>query len=83
MARTREARAKNPRQARQATPPQQQPQFQHQQDFSSGFYTLFDTSMSQVYRRLDQQQEENRRSFEAGCSDFSTLDLGKYTESYQ
>ncbi|MED6139470.1 hypothetical protein PIB30_084156 [Stylosanthes scabra] len=53
MARTREARAKNPRQARQATPPQQQPQFQHQQDFSS------------VYRRLDQQQEENRRSFEA------------------
>ncbi|MED6189282.1 hypothetical protein PIB30_094380, partial [Stylosanthes scabra] len=54
MARTREARAKNPRQARQATPPQQQPQFQHQQDFSSGFYTYFDTSMSQVYRRLDQ-----------------------------
>ncbi|MED6176206.1 hypothetical protein PIB30_085870 [Stylosanthes scabra] len=53
MARTREARAKNPRQARQATPPQQQPQFQHQQDFSSGFYTHFDTSMSQVYRRLD------------------------------
>ncbi|MED6198387.1 hypothetical protein PIB30_065890 [Stylosanthes scabra] len=31
IARTREARAKNPRQARQATPPQQQPQFQHQQ----------------------------------------------------
>ncbi|MED6160948.1 hypothetical protein PIB30_056090 [Stylosanthes scabra] len=30
MARTREERAKNPRQARQATPPQQQPQFQHQ-----------------------------------------------------
>ncbi|MED6151826.1 hypothetical protein PIB30_086091 [Stylosanthes scabra] len=60
MAGTREARAKNPRQARQATPPQQQPpqdqqqpQFQHQQDFSSGFYTHFDTSMSQVYRRLD------------------------------
>ncbi|MED6188782.1 hypothetical protein PIB30_089174 [Stylosanthes scabra] len=55
MARTRETRAKNPRQARQATPPQQQPQFQHQQDFSSGFYTHCDTSMSQVYRRLDQQ----------------------------
>ncbi|MED6127299.1 hypothetical protein PIB30_086783 [Stylosanthes scabra] len=53
MARTREARAKNPRQAREATLPQQQPQFQHQQDFSSGFYTHFDTSMSQVYRRLD------------------------------
>ncbi|MED6214618.1 hypothetical protein PIB30_104838 [Stylosanthes scabra] len=65
MARTREARAKNSRQARQATPFQQQPQFQHQQDFSSGFYPHFDTSMSQVYRRLDQQQEKNRRSFEA------------------
>ncbi|MED6212705.1 hypothetical protein PIB30_086175 [Stylosanthes scabra] len=65
MARTIDARAKNPRQARQATPPQQQPQFQHQQDFSSGFYTHFNTSMSQVYRRLDQQQEENRRSFES------------------
>ncbi|MED6187396.1 hypothetical protein PIB30_076044 [Stylosanthes scabra] len=65
MARTRESRAKNSRQTRQATPPQQQPQFQHQQESSSGFYTHFDTSMSQVYRRLDQQQEENRRSFEA------------------
>ncbi|MED6152334.1 hypothetical protein PIB30_090909 [Stylosanthes scabra] len=71
MTRTRETRAKNPRQVRQATPPQQQlpqdqqqPQFQHQQDFSSGVYTHFDTSMSQIYRRLDQQQEENRRSFE-------------------
>ncbi|MED6176499.1 hypothetical protein PIB30_088769 [Stylosanthes scabra] len=65
MARTRESRAKNPRQTRQATPPQQQPQYQHQQEFPSGLYTHFDTSMSQVYRRLDQQQEENRRSFEA------------------
>ncbi|MED6201893.1 hypothetical protein PIB30_099642, partial [Stylosanthes scabra] len=64
MARKRESRAKNPRQTRQATPPQQQPQYQHQQEFPSGFYTHFDTSMSQVYRRLDQQQEENRRSFE-------------------
>ncbi|MED6162378.1 hypothetical protein PIB30_069899 [Stylosanthes scabra] len=54
MARTRESRAKNSRQKRQGTPPQQQPQFQHQQDFSSGFHTHFDTSMSQVYRRLDQ-----------------------------
>ncbi|MED6210983.1 hypothetical protein PIB30_069316 [Stylosanthes scabra] len=35
MARTRESRAKNPRQTRQATPPQQQPQFQHQQEFPS------------------------------------------------
>ncbi|MED6116337.1 hypothetical protein PIB30_099361 [Stylosanthes scabra] len=65
MARTRETRAKNSRQTRQATPPQQQPRFRHQQEFFSGFYTHFDTSMSQVYRRLDQQQEENRRSFEA------------------
>ncbi|MED6141937.1 hypothetical protein PIB30_108419 [Stylosanthes scabra] len=39
MARTRETKAKNLRQIRQATPPQQQPQFQHQQEFSSGFYT--------------------------------------------
>ncbi|MED6165797.1 hypothetical protein PIB30_103026 [Stylosanthes scabra] len=65
MARTRELRAKNLRQTRQATPPQQLPQYQHQQEFPSGFYTHFDTSMSQVYRRLNQQQEENRRSFEA------------------
>ncbi|MED6166121.1 hypothetical protein PIB30_105939, partial [Stylosanthes scabra] len=44
MARTREPRAR----ARQATPPQQHPQqprqFQQQQDFSSSFYTHFDTS---------------------------------------
>ncbi|MED6189156.1 hypothetical protein PIB30_093067, partial [Stylosanthes scabra] len=69
MARTRETRAR----ARQATPPQQPPQqhpqqppqFQQQQDFSSSFCTHFDTSMSQIQRRLDQQHEENRRSFEA------------------
>ncbi|MED6148888.1 hypothetical protein PIB30_057289 [Stylosanthes scabra] len=61
MKRTREARARNPRQARQATPPQQQqpqeqpqPQFHHQQDFPSNFYTHFDASMSQIYKRLDQ-----------------------------
>ncbi|MED6116620.1 hypothetical protein PIB30_101914 [Stylosanthes scabra] len=67
MVRTREPRAR----ARQATHPQQPPQqhpqqppqFQQQQDFSS-FYTHFDTSMSQLQRRLDQQHEENRRSFE-------------------
>ncbi|MED6139314.1 hypothetical protein PIB30_082655 [Stylosanthes scabra] len=35
MARTRESRAKNPRQTRQATPRQQQPQYQHQQEFPS------------------------------------------------
>ncbi|MED6186413.1 hypothetical protein PIB30_066431, partial [Stylosanthes scabra] len=61
MARTREPRAR----VRQATPPQQPPQFQQQQDFSSSFYTHFDTSMSQIQRRLDHQHEENRRSFEA------------------
>ncbi|MED6174778.1 hypothetical protein PIB30_072240 [Stylosanthes scabra] len=65
-------RTTNLRPARQATPPQQeppqeqpQPQFHHQQDFPSNFYTHFDASMSQIYRRLDQQQEENRKSFEA------------------
>ncbi|MED6211486.1 hypothetical protein PIB30_074170 [Stylosanthes scabra] len=62
MARTREPRAKNPR---QATPLQQQPQVQHQQEFPAGFYTHFDTSMAQIHRRLDQQQKENRKSFEA------------------
>ncbi|MED6116083.1 hypothetical protein PIB30_096805, partial [Stylosanthes scabra] len=69
MARTREPRAR----ARQATDPQQPPQqhpqqppqFQQQQDFSSSFYTHFDTSISQLQRKLDQQHEENRRSFEA------------------
>ncbi|MED6152500.1 hypothetical protein PIB30_092701 [Stylosanthes scabra] len=69
MVRTREPRAR----ARQATHPQQPPQqhpqqppqFQQQQDFSSSFYTHFDTSTSQLQRRLDQQHEENRRSFEA------------------
>ncbi|MED6178835.1 hypothetical protein PIB30_111274, partial [Stylosanthes scabra] len=55
MVRVREPRAR----ARQ-----EPPQFQQQQDFSS-FYTHFDTSMSNIQRRLDQQQEENRRSFEA------------------
>ncbi|MED6190288.1 hypothetical protein PIB30_104409 [Stylosanthes scabra] len=65
MARTREPRARNPRQTRQTTPPQQQPQVQHQQEFPVGFYTHFDTAMSQIHRKLDQHQEENRRSFEA------------------
>ncbi|MED6226532.1 hypothetical protein PIB30_104647, partial [Stylosanthes scabra] len=61
MARTREPRART----RQTTPPQQPPQqhpqqppqFQQQQDFSSSFYTHFDTSMSQIHFDL--------RSFEA------------------
>ncbi|MED6223273.1 hypothetical protein PIB30_072430 [Stylosanthes scabra] len=29
------------------------------------FYTHFDTSISQIHRKLDQHQEENRKSFEA------------------
>ncbi|MED6126105.1 hypothetical protein PIB30_075153 [Stylosanthes scabra] len=69
MLRTRETRA---RQARQETPPPQQPpqvhpqpQVHQQQEIPSSFYTHFDASMSQIYRRLDQQQEESRRSFEA------------------
>ncbi|MED6165504.1 hypothetical protein PIB30_100126 [Stylosanthes scabra] len=59
-----EPRAKNPIQTRQTTPPQQ-PQVQHQQELPAGFYTHFDTAMSQIHRKLDQHQEENRRSFEA------------------
>ncbi|MED6185979.1 hypothetical protein PIB30_062380 [Stylosanthes scabra] len=73
MMRTRETRARNPRQTRQEAPPQQQqqpPQVQpqpqvQQQEFPSNFYTHFDASMSQIYRRLNSQQEESRRSFEA------------------
>ncbi|MED6145470.1 hypothetical protein PIB30_025614 [Stylosanthes scabra] len=76
MVRVREPRARNPRQARQlrqeAHPQQQQPpqeqlqlQVQQQQDFLSNFYTHFDNSMSMIYRRLDNHQEESRRSFEA------------------
>ncbi|MED6182587.1 hypothetical protein PIB30_029836 [Stylosanthes scabra] len=60
MMRTRETRARNPRQTRQEAPPQQQqpPQVQpqpqvQQQEFPSNFYTHFDASMSQIYRRLD------------------------------
>ncbi|MED6180605.1 hypothetical protein PIB30_011641 [Stylosanthes scabra] len=34
-------------------------------EFPPNFYTHFDTSMSQIYRRLDSQQEESRKSFEA------------------
>ncbi|MED6170134.1 hypothetical protein PIB30_027982 [Stylosanthes scabra] len=66
MIRTRETRPRNPREARQEAPPQQQqpPQVQ-QQEFLSNFYTHFDASMSQIYRRLDSQQEESRKSFEA------------------
>ncbi|MED6105895.1 hypothetical protein PIB30_000023 [Stylosanthes scabra] len=69
MTRTRETRARNPRQARQEAPQQPQPppqvQPQHQQDFPPNFYTHFDASMSQIYRRLDNQQEETQRAREA------------------
>ncbi|MED6121013.1 hypothetical protein PIB30_026086 [Stylosanthes scabra] len=72
LVRTREARARNPRQARQKAHPQQQPtqeqpqpQVYQQQEFPSNFYTHFDASMSEIYWRLDQQQEESRKSFEA------------------
>ncbi|MED6166219.1 hypothetical protein PIB30_106920, partial [Stylosanthes scabra] len=64
MVRTREPRARAGQATHPQQHPQQPPQFQQQQDFSS-FYTHFDTSMSQLQRRLDQQHEENRRSFEA------------------
>ncbi|MED6128830.1 hypothetical protein PIB30_101720, partial [Stylosanthes scabra] len=64
MVRTREPRAKNSRQTRQTTPPQQ-PQVQPQQELPAGFYTHFDIAMSQIHRKLNQHQEENRRSFEA------------------
>ncbi|MED6185982.1 hypothetical protein PIB30_062383 [Stylosanthes scabra] len=74
MVSVREPRARNPRanQARQEAPQQQQPpqeqpqpQVHQQQDFPPNFYTHFDNSMSMIYRRLDSQQEESRKSFEA------------------
>ncbi|MED6173230.1 hypothetical protein PIB30_057349 [Stylosanthes scabra] len=75
MVRVREPRVRNPRanqarqevpQQQQQQPPQEQPQPQvQQQDFPSNFYTHFDKSMSMIYRRLDSQQEESRKSFEA------------------
>ncbi|MED6208691.1 hypothetical protein PIB30_047676 [Stylosanthes scabra] len=68
MMRVREPRARNPRQeAPPQQPPQEQPQPQvhQQQEFPSNFYTHFDASISQIYRRLDSQQEESRKSFEA------------------
>ncbi|MED6151305.1 hypothetical protein PIB30_081233 [Stylosanthes scabra] len=67
MARVREPRQQGQqRAAAPQQPPQQQPQPQvQQQEFPPNFYTHFDASMSQIYRRLDQQQEESRKSFEA------------------
>ncbi|MED6125306.1 hypothetical protein PIB30_067289, partial [Stylosanthes scabra] len=60
MVRTRETRPRI-----EVPPPQQPPQAHQQQELPPNFYTHFDASMSQIYRRLDQQQEENRKSFEA------------------
>ncbi|MED6148299.1 hypothetical protein PIB30_051873, partial [Stylosanthes scabra] len=62
MVRTRETRSRQPR---QEVPPQQPPQVHQQHELPPSFYTHFDASMSQIYRRLDEQQEENRKSFEA------------------
>ncbi|MED6116808.1 hypothetical protein PIB30_103640, partial [Stylosanthes scabra] len=72
MVRTREARARQPR--REVPPPQQQPQVHQQQELPQSFYAHFDASMSQIYRRLDQQQEENRKSFEAINSRMNRMD---------
>ncbi|MED6221124.1 hypothetical protein PIB30_051305 [Stylosanthes scabra] len=74
MVRVREPKAKTPKakQTRQEAPQQQQqppqeqsqPQVQ-QQDFPFNFYTHFDNSMLMIYRKLDSQQEESRKIFEA------------------
>ncbi|MED6172341.1 hypothetical protein PIB30_049195 [Stylosanthes scabra] len=66
MLRTRETRARQEAPLPQQ-PPQvhRQPQIHQQQEIPSSFYTHFDASMSQIYKRLDQQQEESRKSFEA------------------
>ncbi|MED6154211.1 hypothetical protein PIB30_110031 [Stylosanthes scabra] len=57
MVRTRETRARQQRQPRQEVPPPQQPppQVHQQHELPPNFYTHFDASMSQIYRRLDQQ----------------------------
>ncbi|MED6208396.1 hypothetical protein PIB30_044586 [Stylosanthes scabra] len=80
MARTREARAKNPRQARQATPPQQQPQFQHQQDFSSGFYTHFDTSIQREEEINQERMRYNQILQEAAAKQAREANKGKTRE---
>ncbi|MED6177852.1 hypothetical protein PIB30_101950 [Stylosanthes scabra] len=51
MARTREPRAKNPRQTRQATPTQQQPQDQHQEENRRSFEAI-NTRMDQMDDQL-------------------------------
>ncbi|MED6189599.1 hypothetical protein PIB30_097610, partial [Stylosanthes scabra] len=76
MIRTRETRTRQPRQ--EVPPPQQQqqpqPQVHQQQELPQSFYAHFDASMSQIYRRLDQQQEESRKSFEAINSRMDRMD---------
>ncbi|MED6161932.1 hypothetical protein PIB30_065500, partial [Stylosanthes scabra] len=71
MIRTKETRARQPR---REVPPPQQPQVHQQQELPQSFYAHFDASMSQIYRRLDQQQEENRKSFEAINSRMERMD---------
>ncbi|MED6214884.1 hypothetical protein PIB30_107745 [Stylosanthes scabra] len=55
MARTREPRTKNPRQTRQATPPQQQPQVQHQQEFPAEKNRK---SFEAINTRMDQMDDQ-------------------------
>ncbi|MED6165496.1 hypothetical protein PIB30_100032 [Stylosanthes scabra] len=54
MARTREPRAKNPRQTRQATPPQQQPQVQHQQEFPADMLFPYRNTIRQ-FKEMEMQ----------------------------
>ncbi|MED6128095.1 hypothetical protein PIB30_094393 [Stylosanthes scabra] len=76
MIRTRENRPRQPRQEipPPQQPPQVQPQVHQQQELPPSFYAHFDASMSQIYRRLDQQQEESRKNFEAINSRMDRMD---------
>ncbi|MED6139687.1 hypothetical protein PIB30_086141 [Stylosanthes scabra] len=59
MARTREPRAKNPRQTRQATPPQQQPEVQHQQEFPA--VTMANLA---IHRQREEEINQERMRYE-------------------
>ncbi|MED6107028.1 hypothetical protein PIB30_010167 [Stylosanthes scabra] len=73
MVRVREPRARNPRQARQPRQeaPQQQPPQAHNHKSNNNKISLptstlmLTNSMSMIYRRLDNHQEESRKNFEA------------------
>ncbi|MED6177237.1 hypothetical protein PIB30_096159 [Stylosanthes scabra] len=54
MVRTREPRAKNPRQTRQTTPPQQQPQVQHQQELPAENRRSFEAINTRMNQMDDQ-----------------------------